>query len=223
MMTLLWIDDDEELVESSIPLFKKYGFEILKATSISRALKILRENADLVNGILLDVRLGPSENGIELLDDLHHRYPEMKIAMFTGFPEYDDHIRSEMSGAAIYLEKVEKSIPLDSEKQKTFFSVLSKVFSNEFKETNQISKVDDKDQFLNSKQHSGVNEILNSIGKILFMFKPDQKKWIVRILVLCGLALLSPPFWQSLLNAFLSQKLDFNPPEAMSIVASHQK
>ncbi|MBW2004098.1 MAG: hypothetical protein JRI72_05705 [Deltaproteobacteria bacterium] len=55
------------------------------------------------------------------------------------------------------------------------------------------------------------------IAKIILMIRPDQKKWIVRVLVLSGLALISQPFWQDILNAFLEQKLNFHLPQSISI------
>jgi|GEM_PF-679056 len=126
MKKLLWIDDDEKLIDSSMPVFLKNGFYVFKATNTSRALTILREEA--IDGVLLDVRLYGDENGLELLDELRHRYPTVRVAVFTGYPGYDDHVRAERSGALVYLEKIEKSIPLDPDKQREFFDALNQVF-----------------------------------------------------------------------------------------------
>jgi CheY-like chemotaxis protein len=127
MKKLLWIDDDETLIDSSTPVFLENGFYIFKATNTSRALKILRE--EVIDGILLDVKLHGDENGLELLEEIICRYSTLPIAVFTGYPEFDDHVHAERLGASIYLEKIEKSIPLEPVKQCKFFYALHQIFS----------------------------------------------------------------------------------------------
>lgn len=131
MKKILWIDDEEELIDRSMPFFSDNGIQLLKAANTSRALKILRE--ENVDGVLLDVHLQGGESGLELLEELRHQYPDIKIVIFTGYPEYDDHVKSIMLGASIYLEKIEKCIPIEADKQRNFFDALHKIFSKEFK------------------------------------------------------------------------------------------
>jgi DNA-binding NtrC family response regulator len=125
---ILWIDDDGDLIDDSIPVFEKHGFSIVKATNTSRALTVLREQVAGLHGVLLDVRLGGNENGLELLQDIAARYPQLRVAVFTGFPEYDDHLVAEKAGALMYLAKIDKSIPLDPDKQRRFFETLHELF-----------------------------------------------------------------------------------------------
>ena len=126
MKKLLWVDDDEKLIDSAVPVFERHGFRVLKAVNTSRALTILREE-DL-DGVLLDVRLAGGENGLELLEELTANHSDVKVAIFTAYPGFDDHVRAEELGAAVYFEKVEKSIPLDPDRQRAFFSALHRVF-----------------------------------------------------------------------------------------------
>ena len=128
MKKILWIDDDSKLIDSCIPVFQENDFIIFKATNISKALSILREQKNILDGVLLDVRLN-NEDGLEILKDIVDKYPSLKIAIFTGYPEYDDHIIAENIGATAYLDKIEKSIPLDPAKQKSFFDALHKIFT----------------------------------------------------------------------------------------------
>jgi CheY-like chemotaxis protein len=123
---LLWIDDNEQLIDASQPVFERHGFYVLKATNSSRALTVLRQHT--VDGVLVDVRLSDGEDGLELLDDIHHRYPSLPLAVFTGYPAYADHVRAMRAGAQIYWEKVDKYIPLDPEKQRSFFEALHLIF-----------------------------------------------------------------------------------------------
>ena len=67
MKNILWLDDNEKLIDSSMETFREHGFQIIKATDTSRALTILRNQK--VDGLLLDVRLHGGENGLELLQE----------------------------------------------------------------------------------------------------------------------------------------------------------
>ncbi|HTG33800.1 MAG TPA: response regulator [Thermoanaerobaculia bacterium] len=127
-MRLLWIDDDLKLVNASTPVFHRYGFEIVSAATLSRALTILRAESNQLDGILLDVRLGAGENGIEFLADLKDRYPDLRVVIFTAYPDYNDHLDAIESGATVYLQKVRKSIPADERKQTAFFESLRRAF-----------------------------------------------------------------------------------------------
>jgi CheY-like chemotaxis protein len=124
MTNILWIDDDEELLNQSEPMFARHGFRILKGTNTSRALTTLRE--ERVDGVLLDVRLANGESGLELLQELRTR--DLKVAVFTAYPDYEDHLTAEESGAIAYFEKIDKSIPLEPEQQRAFFAALHKIF-----------------------------------------------------------------------------------------------
>lgn len=126
MKKILWIDDNESLINQGISIFQENGFQIFKATNTSRALSVLREEE--LDGILLDVHLKGGENGLDLLEEIRHFYPEIKIVIFTGYPEYNDHIVSGEKGATAYLTKISKSIPLNPKKQADFFSALHKLF-----------------------------------------------------------------------------------------------
>jgi DNA-binding NtrC family response regulator len=137
MKKILWIDDNEKLINSSVQVFYNYGFSIVKAINTSHALSILRE--EKINGVLLDVRLGGGESGLELLEEIHRLYPSLKVAIFTGYPEYDDHIIAEKKGASVYISKINKSIPFNPEKQKQFFKSLDEIFTDKLPQ-NEIIK-----------------------------------------------------------------------------------
>jgi len=140
MKTILWIDDNEKLVETSTPVFLENGFSVLKATNTSRALTILREQA--IDGVLLDVRLRGDENGLELLREIHHRHPNLRVVIFTGYPDYDDQLVAEESGASLYFEKIRKSIPANPAKQRKFFDTLHRVFPEESEHIPRLTEID---------------------------------------------------------------------------------
>jgi ActR/RegA family two-component response regulator len=125
---LLWIDDDQKLVDASLPVFQRHGFDIVAAATLSRALAILRKQSRDLDGVLLDVRLGAGENGIEFLAEIKDKYPSLRVVIFTAYPDYSDHVDAVEAGAALYLQKIRKAIPAGVNKQAAFFESLRRAF-----------------------------------------------------------------------------------------------
>lgn len=191
MKTLLWIDDDEKLIDASIPVFLNNSFSILKATNTSRALSILREEE--LDGVLLDVRLRGGEDGLELLQGIRRLYPTLKVAIFTGYPEYDDHVHSEELGASAYLEKIKKAFPLDPEKQHRFFQALHKVFPAKPSQNPPASKSKDMKQRPTANLWTSglfflllVAVVIASIGILAQNVTP----WVLPIALIAGILLI---------------------------------
>jgi CheY-like chemotaxis protein len=126
MKTILWLDDNEELIDASAEIFREYDFKIVKATNTSRALTILREQQ--LDGFLLDVRLRGGESGLEFLEEVRQRYPTLQVVVFTGFPHGYDQTIAKRLGASSYLEKIRKLIPVEPEEQRKFFAALHQIF-----------------------------------------------------------------------------------------------
>ena len=126
MKRILWLDDDERLIDWSVDVFRENGFHILKATRISRALTILRN--EKLDGMLLDVRLKGDEDGLEVLQEIHARYPALKVVVFTAYPDPYDQILAQRAGASVYFRKV---IPIEPEKLNRFFAALHQVFEDD--------------------------------------------------------------------------------------------
>ena len=136
MKTVLWIDDEEYVLAAGVELFREYGFEVLTATNTTRALTILREQR--LDGVLLDVKLGNGEDGLELLPELHRLYPTLKIVIFTAFPDNIDHFIAERLGASFYFAKMTKLVPVDPSKRDEFFAALHEIFETTPEATNPL-------------------------------------------------------------------------------------
>jgi ActR/RegA family two-component response regulator len=188
MKKILWIDDDEKLIDNSAPIFLKNGFYILKATTTSRALTILRE--EKLDGVLLDVRLRGGESGLELLREIRHHYPTLKIAIFTGYPEYDDHVLAEAIGASAYLAKLKKSIPLDMEKQHRFFQALSQIFSESQERSSSITTP--KATGISSLWSNGLFFLILFIVVIVAVgvLSKNVSPWVLPITLIAGVLML---------------------------------
>lgn len=84
MPTIMIIEDDDLVLETTTELLEIKGYEILGATSGKAALAILGDpGLPKIKLILLDLSL-PDTNGIDLLPDLLAIEPQLKIIICSG-------------------------------------------------------------------------------------------------------------------------------------------
>lgn len=50
-------------------------------------------------------------------------------------------------------------------------------------------------------------QILDFLLEVIRIFRPDQRKWIVRIFILSGIGMISTPFWQPWVEAILKKEI----------------
>ena len=53
-------------------------------------------------------------------------------------------------------------------------------------------------------------QILDFLLEVIRIFKPDQRKWIVRIFIVSGIGMISTPFWQPWIEAVLEKEIGLN-------------
>jgi DNA-binding NtrC family response regulator len=98
----LVVDDESEIREGLGFLLGAEGFEVSAAPDAEAAVKSLEEQPyDLV---LLDVNL-PGKNGLEFLNDLHRRDPDLPIILITAYGSIDMARAAFKSGAQDYITK----------------------------------------------------------------------------------------------------------------------
>ena len=99
---VLVIDDEAEIREGLELLLGAEGFDVSAAPDAETALKYIEERPfDLV---LLDVNL-PGKNGLEFLNDLHRRDPDLSIILITAYGSIDMARAAFKSGAQDYITK----------------------------------------------------------------------------------------------------------------------
>lgn len=54
------------------------------------------------------------------------------------------------------------------------------------------------------------NQILDFLLEVFRIFKPDQRKWIVRFFIVSGIGMISTPFWQPWIEALLEKEIGIN-------------
>ena len=81
MKPIVWVIDDESGICTSLQLALDDDYEVSTFTSSAEPLKrIERESCDVV---LLDLKLG-AEDGLEVLQKIKHRCPNVSVIMMTG-------------------------------------------------------------------------------------------------------------------------------------------
>ncbi|MCK9199669.1 MAG: response regulator [Gallionella sp.] len=82
--TLLFIDDEANILAALKRLFRPLGYNILTAENGPDGLALLeKENVDLV---ICDMRM-PQMSGAEVLEQIHNRWPEVVRILLTGYSD----------------------------------------------------------------------------------------------------------------------------------------
>jgi two-component system NtrC family response regulator len=107
METLLVVDDERNYLLVLRELLVEEGYEVLTAQSVQGALEILAEtDPDLV---LTDMKM-PGLSGLELLERVKQKDPQMPVIMMTAFGTVEKAVEAMRKGAYDYITK-----PFDNE------------------------------------------------------------------------------------------------------------
>ncbi len=99
---ILVVDDEESILHSLEGVLRDEGFEVALARSGEEALQAAeREDPDVV---LLDVWL-PGMDGVETLQHLRERFPEVPVLMMSGHATIETAVRATKLGAYDFIEK----------------------------------------------------------------------------------------------------------------------
>jgi CheY-like chemotaxis protein len=99
---LLLNDDDGYNIGMKLTL-KTVGIQILTATSVSDALKVLTENK--LDGIISDINLGDGKpDGYEFLRGVREKDKTIPFIFASGYPKSDHWPKAEKLGATAYLQ-----------------------------------------------------------------------------------------------------------------------
>jgi len=105
---ILVIDDEAGIRESLEVLLTLEGYRVEMAIDGEEGLAMLEQRSyDLV---LLDLAL-PGQTGLELLPQIHERYPELPVVMITAYGTVDNVVEAVRAGAENFVQK-----PWDNEK-----------------------------------------------------------------------------------------------------------
>ena len=88
---ILLVDDDELVLEVGGKMLQHIGYEVLKAREGDEALVLFDKHQDIVDVIILDMRL-PGMNGATVFEQLRKISPKVKVLLASGYLE--NHLSS---------------------------------------------------------------------------------------------------------------------------------
>lgn len=86
--TVLIVEDDDDVRQYSVSLFRELGYGVLEAADGTAALRILESRPE-VRFMFTDVGLPGDYNGKELADEARRRRPYLKVLYTTGYARTD--------------------------------------------------------------------------------------------------------------------------------------
>ncbi len=119
-LKLLLVDDDDDLRQDLVHLFRKQGHDVTAVASGEEALdKAGRARFDVA---LLDLHL-PGISGIDLLAKLKEQQPELEAIILTAHSSIETAVEAMRKGAYDYLTKPFRTADLEVHVQKAFEKV----------------------------------------------------------------------------------------------------
>ena len=101
--SLLFVDDEKDVLELLVDLFTEEGYELHTATRADEALKVVQSTP--VDFVLSDLRL-PDAPGDILLDEIRDRSPQTVRVLTSGYLDVDfGCIGENHSDGTLYLSK----------------------------------------------------------------------------------------------------------------------
>lgn len=100
--TLLVVDDEDRILSALKRVLRREGFELLFAGSPSEALSLLAAHS--IDFVLSDHKM-PEMTGLELLERVAGRWPDVGRALITGWPEEVPAGRAKAAGILAVLPK----------------------------------------------------------------------------------------------------------------------
>ena len=105
--TKIMICDDEEGVREALKLILCDHYNLIVVDSGEQALHTLAHTKD-IGVALLDIKM-PRVNGLDVLNEIKSKYPQIKIIMVTGYRSVETAAEAARLGASGYIIKPFKS------------------------------------------------------------------------------------------------------------------
>jgi two-component system response regulator RegA len=102
-LTILIADDDDLLRSQLSRSFSKRGYKVDSAANTSEALNLIDKK--VFKYAIVDLRMAPGPNGLEVIGALKQKQPNTKSIVFTGFGTINSAVEAVKRGATHYLTK----------------------------------------------------------------------------------------------------------------------
>ncbi|MEH6442798.1 MAG: sigma-54 dependent transcriptional regulator [Oceanospirillaceae bacterium] len=101
-LQVILVDDERSVLESTAQWLTICGFEVRSFSDSRQALAAL--DADFFGAVVSDV-LMPQLNGLELMQQIHQRFPNVPVILLTGHGDVDMATQAMKLGAYDFMEK----------------------------------------------------------------------------------------------------------------------
>ncbi|NCP63987.1 MAG: sigma-54-dependent Fis family transcriptional regulator [Paraglaciecola sp.] len=99
---ILIVEDDAGLREALVDTLLLGGYKVVEADSAEQALLKLQDQ--VVDLVVSDIQMGDM-NGLSLLRNIKHRYPQLPTLLMTAYATINDAVQAMRDGATDYLSK----------------------------------------------------------------------------------------------------------------------
>ncbi|MXP25173.1 response regulator [Altererythrobacter indicus] len=154
-LDILVVDDEQDIRELVAGVLSDEGYECRTAGTSTRALELIDEKRPSL--VLLDVWLhGSPMDGLEVLDEIKQREPELPVIIFSGHGNIDTAVSAVSRGAVDFLEK-----PFEAER---LLLLVEKATETESlrRENAQL-----REGLINSQEFTGNSTVINQVRATL--------------------------------------------------------
>ncbi len=102
--TILLVDDDDHIRRLLERILDKLGYQVLSASGYVDAEKLMNNNSDKIDMLLVDVIM-PNKSGKDVFDNLRTIKPDLKVIFMSGFTADSKIIRQVMQSSHPFIEK----------------------------------------------------------------------------------------------------------------------
>jgi DNA-binding NtrC family response regulator len=100
--TLLFVDDEENILDIASEYFEFKGFQVLTARNGREAVRVLE--TERVDCCFTDINM-PEMDGLALAEHIHHTDNTIPVIVMTGYPSLDNTIATLKNGVVDFLIK----------------------------------------------------------------------------------------------------------------------
>ncbi|HVO93503.1 MAG TPA: response regulator [Terriglobales bacterium] len=101
--SILAVDDEENFLTLLQWFLTQRGYDVQTASSVEEAALLAQKQ--VFDVALLDLRIGATNDGLVLLDELNQHLPTVKVIMMTAYPTVSSIKQAFDRGAARFLTK----------------------------------------------------------------------------------------------------------------------
>jgi len=102
--TILFVDDEEVILEIAGEYFSQLGYTVLTAGNGREAIRVMVDHGDPIDCCFTDINM-PEMNGRELAEYLHRWDNSIPVVIMTGYPSMDNTLHTLKNGVVDFLIK----------------------------------------------------------------------------------------------------------------------